>query len=460
MSELRRSLFQDSVLLCPEIYDLFLGGGRGGAKSWALAWLALRHGEQYQSLARALYLRPTYKGALEFEDITRDLFGAVYGSGAKFNAHEHLWRLPGGGHLEIGQLEGPGDYPKFQGRSFRLIMIDEAGQYPDPSLLDKLRSNLRGPADVPIRMVLAANPGDLGHAWLASRYALRGSPWLPFFEEKSGREWVSCPSTYLDNPFIDQIEYRRQLAASCPGDPELLEAWLSGNWAIQRGAFFAGCLDENRNAFAPWDHLPEPYHRGNSGSWTYYLAHDYGHSAPSITYCIAKSPGAWLSPTTYAPRGSLYLFDELATYVPGFLNAGLHWSVQKLAEAIVDLCNHWHIPPRGVADDAIFSQHGQGSIAEDFARYGVVFRPARKADRRTGWIKMMQLLADAGQVDKPGLYIARNAEYFWSTTPYLGRDSRKPDDVDSRGPDHAADACRYGALYQPARITASKVSGI
>ena len=34
------------------------------------------------------------------------------------------------------------------------------------------------------------------------------------------------------------------------------------------------------------------------------------------------------------------------------------------------------------------------------------------------------------------------------TVPYLARDPRKADDVDTRGPDHADDACRYGCLHQ------------
>lgn len=35
--------FQNRVLTIPEELDLFLGGGRGGGKSYALALLTLRH---------------------------------------------------------------------------------------------------------------------------------------------------------------------------------------------------------------------------------------------------------------------------------------------------------------------------------------------------------------------------------------------------------------------------------
>jgi len=71
---------------------------------------------------------------------------------------------------------------------------------------------------------------------------------------------------------------------------------------------------------------------------------------------------------------------------------------------------------RSVADDAIFAKtgHGSGSIATEFAREGVHFRPARTADRLTGWNVMRRLLSDAGKPDVLGLHISRTREYFWA----------------------------------------------
>jgi hypothetical protein len=77
--------FQAGVLAVPEEVDLFLGGGRGGGKSYALALLAMRHIEQYGKRARVLYLRRTYKGLADFELVTRELFGEVYGTSARYN---------------------------------------------------------------------------------------------------------------------------------------------------------------------------------------------------------------------------------------------------------------------------------------------------------------------------------------------------------------------------------------
>lgn len=435
------------MLCLPEEIDLFLGGGRGGGKSYALALLALRHIEQYGAKARVLYIRRTYKGVADFELLTRELFAKVYGQAARYNGADHVWRFPNGAYLELGQLETHGDYAKYQGRSFTLLLGDEIGQFDTPDLLDILRSNLRGPRDMPIRVVLAANPGGPGHMWLAKRFVFKAAPWTAFQEEKSRKVWAYAPSTFAGNTFIDRDTYHDQLHAACPSDPELLRAWVDGDWTVARGAYFASVIDESRNAVAPWKAVPAT---GWGGRWSTYLAHDFGSSAPSATYVVAISPGAEGPDGRFYPRGSLVLVDELATNKPDRLNEGLGWTVPILAEAILELCREWKIPPEGVADDAIFAKtgHGAGSIADEFSRLGVNFIPAKKADRLTGWNIMRRLLADAGKPDKPGLYISRTCEYFWSTVPYLARDVKRVEDVDSSGADHAADAVRYGCLRQ------------
>lgn len=436
---LNLSDFQQRTLSVPEEFDLFLGGGRGGGKSYTEALLALRHAEQYTDRARVLYLRKTYKGLADFELVTRDVFGMVYGGAARYNAAEHVWRLPNGAYMELGQLESAADYAKYQGRSFTLLLIDEGGQWAMPDLLDIMRSNLRGAKDIPIRVVMAGNPGGPGHHWLARRYVFQGGPWKPFFEPKSKRQWVYCPSTFTGNQFIDREQYRDQLESACPDDPELLRAWLEGDWAVNRGAYFAAVLEESRNAVPHWEKIP--------AGWDTWLAHDFGSAAPSCTFIMAKSPGATHEGKFY-PRDSVVLVDELAAVKRDNLNTGLGWSAATTAEAIREMCKKWKVKPSGVADDACFAKGGlsSGSIADEFARGGVRFQPAKKADRITGWQTMRRLLADAGKPDVPGLYISRGCEYFWSTVPYLARDQKRVEDVDSSGPDHAADAARYGVL--------------
>lgn len=449
MDELRLSEFQQRTMAVPETFDLFLGGGRGGGKSFVMGLLCLRHAEQYGDRARMLFIRKSYAGLRDFELTAREVFGLAYGTAYSYNASEHLFRLPNGATLELGQLESPADYGKYQGRSFTLLLTDEAGQYAAPDQLDILRSNLRAPKGIPVRMIVAANPGGPGHHWLAGRFVFAGSPWKPFDEAKSGRQWVYAPSTFAQNPFIDQAGYKQQLQSSCPEDEELLRAWLEGDWAIARGAYFSNVIAEARNATDIWETIPK--------RWETYLAHDFGSSAPSVTYLVAKSPGGPGPDGRFYPRGSLVLVDELATARTGDLNKGLGWTVPTLAEEIMGMLKPWDVKAEGCADDAIFAKTGSGagSIADEFQREGIRFQPAKKADRITGWQIMRRLLADAGKPDVPGLYVSRRCRYWWATVPTLARDTRRVEDVDSSGPDHGADACRYACLFERRRTVVS-----
>jgi hypothetical protein len=157
----------------------------------------------------------------------------------------------------------------------------------------------------------------------------------------------------------------------------------------------------------------------------------------------------------FYPRGSIVILDELAAYRRDSLNTGLGWTAAVTAEAIrSELCDRWKVPAVGCADDACFAKsgHGSGSIAEEFARGGVTFYPARKADRISGWQRMKRMLADSAKPDRPGLYVSRSCEYFWATVPYLARDQRRVEDVAPSDCDHSADCARYGILYQKPAI--------
>jgi len=176
---------------------------------------------------------------------------------------------------------------------------------------------------------------------------------------------------------------------------------------------------------------------------------------------MAQSPGDYHEGRFY-PRGSVVLVDELAAVRRDNLNQGLGWTAATTAEAIKELCERWCIKPRGVADDACFAKSGysSGSIAEEFQRHGVYFVPAKKADRITGWTFMRRMLADAGKPDVPGLYVSRGCSYFWETVPYLARDQKRVEDLDSTGPDHGADACRYGLLRLNRTAGVRPISGL
>lgn len=445
------SKWQAQAMAVPEAFDLFLGGSRGSGKTHLLCALFLRHCEQHGERARCLVVRKSFPGLMDLESEMKAFFGAVYGDGLRFDGQKHRFTLPTGSTVQLDQLERESDFQKYQGKSFSHIAVDEAGQYSSPALVDRLRSSLRAPAGVPTRFIMAANPGGAGHAWLVRRHALKES-WAPYVDAASGFDFVTIQATYKDNEFIDRERYAKNLMASCATDPELGKAWLNGDWSILRGAFFSSVIDETRNMIEPWAKLPreepeDPY-SDHPTSWHFYLAHDFGVSAPSVTYLCAASPGAEGPDGYFYPRGSIILIDEETTTHPDDLNQGLGLTVPDQADRIKNMCQRWGVQARGVADDAIFNRTGSqhGSIADEFSRCGVQFTRAHKGSRLGGWEKMRRLLAAAGQPDLPGLYVSRKCQIWWQTVPALPRDARNPEDVDSTAADHAADACRYGCL--------------
>ena len=150
--------------------------------------------------------------------------------------------------------------------------------------------------------------------------------WTPFIEKVSGRQFVICPSSWRDNEFIDTQEYEKQLLAATATNSSLRKAWVDGDWYTSGGSFFSTVLSE-KNLIQSWPFLPDtskelsylsPHKRAAFGKWEYYLSHDYGVAAPSVTYLVGVSPGMEFQ-EVYYPKNSIVLIDELASYDPNDL---------------------------------------------------------------------------------------------------------------------------------------------
>lgn len=432
--------FQRRMNEIPPEINLALPGGRGSGKSTGIAFAMLKHSERVLERAAMVYVRRSYPALRDFEQVERNVFNTVYGADARYSANDHVWRLPRGGFLENAQIDCYADLQKMQGRSITLLTVDEIGQYADSTIFDMLRSNLRAPKGITTRTIVACNPGAVGQAWVYKRWMLGKEPWKAYRDEH-GAWWMYCPSTVDDNESIDRDAYRQQLRAACAHDPELLKAWLSGDFTSATGSYFGHVFDEKRNvvdlpAKVPIDEYGKP--------WPTYLALDFGSAAPSVCYLMCESPGGKIG-EQFFPRDSLIALDEYAVYRRNNLNQGLGWTAATLGEALKEWCDGWKVSPDGVADDACFAKTGHtgGSIAQEMAAKGVRFYAAQKGERIPGWQALKRMLADAGTPDRPGFFLSRRCEYALQTLPFLARDMKRPEDCDSSGPDHAADALRY-----------------
>jgi hypothetical protein len=314
-------------------------------------------------------------------------------------------------------------------------------------------------------MIFGANPAGLGHHFIYRKFILKTTAWHPY--EIDDATWVTCPSTFRENPFLDRERYLRDLRASTAHDSELARAFIDGDWNVTRGgAFFGGCLDEKRSMFPQWK-VPEGMSLkrflrpqleacGNGiylappdlEGWSWWLGHDWGYSSPSVTYLGGRSPGAKVEGRWY-PRGSIVVLAEVATCQDDQLHKGQELSVADVALLVKDMCRRYGVTPQGVCDDACGTRMDDGvSVAQKFAEQGVFFRPSHKGSRVGGWTHLRQLMADAGKLDKPGLYVSDDCRYFWQTAPFIARSITKPEDCEGGRIDHGVDALRYHTIQK------------
>lgn len=437
-----------------------------------MAFLQLRAVEQYKENHRGLYTRQSFPGMEQVEHELLALFQGVYGpKGVRYNTQKHRFAFGNGAMVQLDQVENARDFLKHQGKSYSLLTVDECGQYATPEPLDLLRSSLRSTKNVPCRVVLAANPGDVGMTWIGERYIHGRDPWVPFTPEKHKSSFIYAPGTLSDNPHLGQA-YLDRLEEATQHDPELRKAWVLGDWAVARGNFFAGVWDAARSVIEPWACIPESSYGSGYISipntnkvrrivpqyWDVYIAGDHGSSAPAVFYLCVSSPGGEGPDGRYYPRGSVILVDEMAHYKNNDLNEGLGLTVPDITADVVRMCDYWGVKAEGVLDDACFANHGHKlSLADEYRKAGLRVGPAKKGDRISGWGLMRTMMADAGKPDKPGLYVSRRCEYFLKTVPFLARDKNRPEDLASRQADHGADAVRYGLLRDKPYTTVRKL---
>lgn len=413
-----------------------------------------------------LYVRQgPYESMSGMVGVLRRLFRAKWGPGkAAYNRQTHTWTLPHGATLKMGVLpdgeQGREYYETtYQGQSFSLIVVDEVQQWARLDIPDLLISNLRGD-NVQTRIDMAANPGGRGHSAIVQRWINNPvGAWMPFdivrdVRTPSGvvrtsRRWIYCPSTYLDNPH-NGPDYLANLAVSAGNDPELLDAWINGNWHIARGSYFASVLD-NVHVRTSWPSGPELKDWNREG-WKFWLSYDHGTASPAVAYVVARSNGALGPDGRYYPAGSFVMVDEYACHREGDLTAGRGWTIPQIAGPIKQLAARWGIKPEGFADDAIFGKVGSAdaatgehkTLAKEYALEGVTWKPASKGSRAARFQGMRRMLADAGSVEQPGLYFDRRCRYWWDTVPFIQMDP-KDREAPEKGPtDHGLDGSSYG----------------
>ena len=416
---------QDQLLRMRQ-HILGYGGARGGGKSHIVRKRAIDRSLYYKGL-KSLIIRATYP------ELIHNHIEPIKAETAKFtryNGTEKVLRFGNGSKIDFGYCKTEADMERYQGGEWDDIYIDEAGNIPETCIKMFIACN-RGTNGLPKHMILTFNPGGRSHAYLKRVFVDR-----QFVDGENPDDYGFVQALVQDNTVLmeRQPEYIKSLEVL----PEKLKrAWLYGEWDVFAGQFFEDFVDTEKEDRL-WTHVIPPF--APPAHWRIWRTYDYGYNHPFACQ--------WWAIDT---DGIMYLILEL--YGCGQEpNVGLHWTADKQFSEIarIEREHPWLKGKKiqGIADPAIWAKESTGlSIAESAARNKVFFTPANN-DRINGWAQCHNRLAfDARGV--PRMYVFSHCTGFRRTIPTLLYSETRPEDLDTEGEDHEADAWRYLCMANP-----------
>ena len=426
---------QTHLLTCP-IFEVLYGGARGGGKTDGMLGEWVSHAGTHGTAASGLMVRRSRTELYDTIERSRVLYSRL---GATFNETEKLWRFTNGARLRFAFLENDSDAERYQGHAYTRVYVEEIGNFPNPAPIMKLMATLRSSTGAPVGFRATANPGGPGHQWVRARY-IDPAPlgYQVIRDEETSLERVYIPARVSDNrQLLDHDpNYISRLKAS--GSPELVRAWLDGDWSVVTGAYFSE-FSIDRHVIAPF---AIPKH------WVRFRAADWGSAKPFSIGWYAVSDGEM----TEYPRGALIQYREWYGMKPNSPNVGLKMTAEQVAEGILEREEEGEKIDMSVMDPAAFAQDGGPSLAERMAKCGVFFQRAdnsRVGPRGAmgGWDLLRARLV--GEDDRPMLYFFSTCPHIIRTLPALQHDDKRPEDVDTDGEDHAPDQTRYACSARP-----------
>lgn len=432
---------QEALINC-YVPEILYGGARGGGKTDGILGKYAIKSRRYGRRFNAVFFR---KEMPQQDDLIERAKQIYLPLGADWNEYHKRFTMPGGGRIRFRPLENVIDAQKYQGQNLTDAAVEEAGNYASSAPLDMLFGCLRSTTGVPVQLMLSANPGGPGHHWLKSRFidpcpvgmkVLRRP--LPNGAE---HQYVYIPSKVQNNQILLSQDPGYVDRLHLVGSPELVRAWLAGDWNVIAGAFF--------NEFSADQHVIEPFEIPEH--WARIRAGDWGSAKPFSIGWYAVSDGS----IEAIPRGALVKYREWYGMVDGQPNVGLKLTAEEVAQGIVSRETYTHNGKKvreriddSVLDPAAFSQDGGPSIAERMERCGVLWRRADNAriargGAMGGWDQLRYRLK--GRL----LLLFSTCIHTIRTIPALQHDQHKAEDVDTDGEDHAPDETRYACMSRP-----------
>lgn len=434
---------QKALVDCP-YPEIFFGGARGGGKTdGVLGKYALKE-KRYGRGFNAVFFRQEMPQQDDLIERAKEIFEPT---GGRYIDWKKQFLLPHGGRMRFRALETVKDAGKYQGQSLSDAAVEEMGNYPLPNPIDMIFGCLRSSAGVPVQLIGTANPGGAGHQWIKHRYidpAPRGMKRLiRQLDDGSEHYAIFIPSLLEQNRILMARDPKYRSRLHLVGSPELVSAWLRGDWSVIAGAYFPE-FRSDRHIIKPF-RIPDHWARIRSGDW--------GSAKPFCILWMAVSDGS----IGGVPRGALVVYREWYGW-NGKPNVGLKLPSPEVAKGIIGLETHIGRDGRpfreriddAVLDPAAFATVDGPSIAERME--GCFWRRADNArvpsnGAMGGWDQVRERLR--GNDEGPGLLIFDTCVHLIRTLPALPHDRHRAEDVDSEAEDHAPDSLRYGCMTRP-----------
>jgi hypothetical protein len=469
----------------PFIDELLFGGARGGGKSDYLLGDFLQDIE-LGAIWRGIIFRKSYPELEELLVRAKEIYLPL---GAVYKVSEKTFYFPTGATLKFRHIETESDADLYQGHQYTWIGWDELGNWPNLNAYKKLKACLRSAHGVPNKRIRAsANPGGVGHHAVKNYFidhAPLGMELIQSIDEDGYvRTRMFIPSRVYDNQILLQNDPGYIAGLREIGSPELVKAWLEGDWNVITGAYFPEFTTQ-RHVLEPF---PIPQH------WLRFRSMDWGSSSPFAVLWHAVSDGYMAPNGLYIPTGAIITYREWYGCVPGKVNEGIRWAANRVGRRIAEIERNEKVS-YGVIDPSAFKWDGGPSHAERLAGEGAHFRKADN-NRIGGWdmlrdrlcgikedlpyqpprhahndnpdplaaiivngmfqkppppdpsyVQNIDLTADT--VGTPMWYCFKTCVHLIRTLAAMQHDLDNPEDCDTNGEDHAPDALRYGLMSRP-----------
>jgi hypothetical protein len=458
---------QHAFLDCPHP-EVFFGGARGGGKTDGVLGKWMFEERKWGQHFNAIMFRQTTVSAEDAVERSKEIYGPI---GGKYREDRLRWRLPNGGRVSFAYLENVSDAQQYQGRNVTHAWVEEAGNYADPTPIDRLFGVLRSAHGVPIQLVLTGNPGGPGQHWIRDRYQLHPFPAKPktllrALDNGKSHKVAVIPSRITDNKVLLRGDPGYIDRLYMVGSAALVRAWLEGDWSAVEGAFF-DCWSEAQHVIVPFA-IPSGWLRFRSGDWGSYSPFCFGW------YAVAQDDFTF-DEGCVIPRGALVKYREwYGSTNPGGSGKGLKLTAEAVATGLISRERDDPKLSYGVLDPSTFKEDGGPSVGERIndtllARKLAPFHEADNRrvpatdgkDRRgpmSGWDQLRGRLIGTARQSKGVVnwYTGRPMIYFFSTCtasirtiPVLQHDPKKAEDLDTNSEDHAADETRYACMSRP-----------